>query len=102
MRYGLSAAERERVKLCIDEGKQRVADQRSRLAKLERLGGDTALSKRLLVTFEASLRLMISYGYAIERTPTGVPDYWQCRTSRGNVRTRVKNDRARPHSVLRS
>src|SRR5215468_2291939 len=72
MRYGLSAAERERVKLCIDEGKQRVADQRSRLAKLERLGGDTALSKRLLVTFEASLRLMISYGYTIERTPTGM------------------------------
>jgi hypothetical protein len=82
VRYGQSAAELELTKFRIAEGKQLVAEQRRRIAERERIGGDTQLSKRLLVTFEASLRLMIGYGRAIEWLASGIgPD---CHVRRAN------------------
>jgi hypothetical protein len=60
VRYRIAPAEPEHSDLQIAETERRIADQRNRLARLERLGGDTQLSKSLLVTFEASLQLKIA------------------------------------------
>lgn len=58
---GLPAAELERADLCIVKAKQHIADQRRRVAKQEYLGRDTRLSKRVLLSFEMTLHLMIGY-----------------------------------------
>src|SRR5262249_22407164 len=57
--YHEAPAEQERSDFRITECERRIADQRIRLARLEYVGEDTELAKRLLVTFEISLRLRI-------------------------------------------
>jgi len=56
----------------VAKGKQRVADQRSRVAGNESVGGDTMLSRRLLVSFEMALRLMIAYRDLLAKELAGI------------------------------
>jgi hypothetical protein len=60
-RSGLRAAELDRADLCIVKAKQHILDQRRRLAEQEYLGRDTRLSKRVLLSLETTLHLMIGY-----------------------------------------
>ena len=60
VRYRIHSAEPELVDPHLAEGARRIANLCRRIAKLERLGGDTQLPKRLLVTFGTTLQLMIA------------------------------------------
>jgi hypothetical protein len=42
-------------------GRRRIAHQRRRIAKQQRLGGDIRLSERVLLNFEATFRPMVGY-----------------------------------------
>jgi hypothetical protein len=67
------AAELERADHRIAKGNKRVADQRRRVAELERVGRDIRLLKQVLLTLETSLQLMIECRGAQGRPSLGRP-----------------------------